>query len=187
LGLVCARAHARRLTGKTRACKARAGQTAHVARPNGSLAPARGRWVGSRCESPNGTARAATPPSVRSTCASGASRDARVRECASRDARVRECASARVRSRVREYASARVRECAVLVVGSLVLVRCKNQARGAQPPLLPALAGSQGLLFVHYGPPLRRRIVAVALEQRELGSLRGFASGALRGSALRAA
>ena len=52
----CESAHVRRLTGKTRACKARAGHTAHVARPNGSLAPARGRWVGSRCESPNGTA-----------------------------------------------------------------------------------------------------------------------------------
>ena len=32
LGLVCARAHARRLTGKTRACTARAGLEAHFAR-----------------------------------------------------------------------------------------------------------------------------------------------------------
>ena len=172
---MCACAHARRLAGKTRACKARAGQTAHVARPNGSLALARGRRVGSRCEPPSGTAHAATPPSVRSTCASVVSRDARVRESRCASARVRECAIARC---------AQVRSLGGCAPRAWFDVRTTHE--GHNRPCCPS-SGLSGLDMLEEGPPVGRRFLAVGLEQRESGSFKEpFASWALRGFASRA-
>ena len=154
VGAVRACTHARRLERHTRAhvhCTCRVPQ--HRGLSGGSLALARGRCRSARNASrPSLTARAATPPSVRfwlrewpGGTRHGTRARVAMRECAR--APVRSCARALARSRVRECAIARcaqVRGLACLAV--LPSCDARKQHNEGKLPLLPALAGSQGLM-----------------------------------------